>query len=74
MYAVLHEAIAETGRVALARVVVGQRERTIALRSMAGGLVAHTLDEQSDINDARAIFGDATEGEPTRRWCSWQGS
>ena len=61
VYAVLHEAIAETGRVALARVVVGQRERTIALRSMAGGLVAHTLDEQSDINDARAIFGDATE-------------
>ena len=45
VYAVLHEAIAETGRVALARVVVGQRERTIALRSMAGGLVAHTLDE-----------------------------
>jgi DNA end-binding protein Ku len=61
VYAVLHEAIAETGRVALARVVIGQRERTIALRSMAGGLVAHTLDEQGDINDARAIFGDVAE-------------
>jgi DNA end-binding protein Ku len=61
VYAVLHEAIAETGRVALARVVIGQRERTIALRSMPGGLVAHTLDEQSDINDAHSIFGDGAD-------------
>ena len=53
--------IAETGKVALARVVIGQRERTIALRAMPGGLVAHTLDEQRDINDARSILGDAAE-------------
>jgi DNA end-binding protein Ku len=58
VYAVLHEAIGETGRVALARVVIGQRERTIAVRAMDGGLVAHTLDEQRDINDANSIFGD----------------
>ncbi len=61
VYAVLREAIEETGRVALARVVIGQRERTIAVRAMAGGLVAHTLDEQRDINDAQSIFGDAAE-------------
>ena len=61
VYAVLCRAIAETGRVALARVVIGQRERTIALRSMPGGLVAHTLDEQRDINDAASILGDAAE-------------
>jgi DNA end-binding protein Ku len=64
VYAVLHEAIAETKRVALARVVIGQRERTIALRATEAGLVAHTLDEQSDINDARAVFGDVAEGTP----------
>jgi DNA end-binding protein Ku len=64
VYAVLHEAIAESGRVALARVVIGQRERTIALRAAEGGLVAHTLDEQSDINDARAVFGDVAAGTP----------
>jgi DNA end-binding protein Ku len=46
VYAVLLQAVAETGKVALARVVVGQRERTIALRAMPGGLVAHALDEQ----------------------------
>jgi DNA end-binding protein Ku len=61
VYAVLYKAIAEAGRVALARVVIAQRERTIAIRAMPGGLVAHTLDEQRDINDARAIFDDATE-------------
>ena len=61
VYAVLNQAIAETGKVALARVVIGQRERTIALRAMPGGLVAHTLDEQRDINDARSILGDAAE-------------
>src|SRR6202162_4468978 len=61
VYAVLCRAIAETEKVALARVVIGQRERTIALRSMPGGLVAHTLDEQRDINDARSILGDAAE-------------
>jgi DNA end-binding protein Ku len=61
VYAVLCKAVAETGRVALSRVVIGQRERTIALRSVPGGLVAHALDEQRDINDARAIFGDAAE-------------
>jgi DNA end-binding protein Ku len=61
VYAVLYKAIAETRRVALTRVVIAQRERTIAIRAMPGGLVAHTLDEQRDINDARAIFDDATE-------------
>jgi DNA end-binding protein Ku len=61
VYAVLCKAIAETGRVAVARVVIGQRERTIALRSTPGGLVAHTLDEQRDINDAHSILGNAAE-------------
>jgi DNA end-binding protein Ku len=59
VYAVLYEAIAKTGRVALSRVVLGQRERTVALRPMEGGLVAHTLHEQRDINAAKDIFEDA---------------
>jgi DNA end-binding protein Ku len=61
VYAVLHQAVAETGCVALARVVIGQRERTIALRAMAGGLVAHTLYEQRDVNDAKPLFEGATD-------------
>ena len=56
VYAVLREAIEKTGRVALSRVVIGQRERTIALRPMGGGLVAHTLNEQQDLNEAQPLF------------------
>jgi DNA end-binding protein Ku len=58
------EAVAETGRVALARVVIGQRERTIGIRAVEGGLVVHTLDERRDINDARSVFGNAAEMTP----------
>jgi DNA end-binding protein Ku len=36
--------------------VVAQRERTIALHPSEGGLIAQTLHEQRDINDARPIF------------------
>jgi DNA end-binding protein Ku len=68
VYAVLCKAIAETEKVALARVVIGQRERTIALRSMPDGLVAHTLDEQRDVNDARSILAMLSRSKPTQRW------
>lgn len=61
VYAVLREAIAETDRLALSRVVIGQRERTVALRPIEGGLVAHTLSENRDINDADAVFDGATD-------------
>lgn len=56
VYAVLREAIERTGKVALTRVVIAQRERTIALRPMDGGLVAHTLNEQRDLNSAKDLF------------------
>src|SRR4051794_12352589 len=56
VYAVLREAITRTSKVALTRVVIGGRERTIALRPMDGGLVAHTLNEQRDLNPAQALF------------------
>ena len=50
VYAVVREAIEKTGRIALARVVISQRERTVALRPMEGGLVAHALNEERDLN------------------------
>src|ERR1700712_5694297 len=56
IYAVLREAIQRTGKVALTRVVISQRERTVALRPMGAGLVAHTLNEDRDINAAQPLF------------------
>jgi DNA end-binding protein Ku len=61
VYAVLRQAIEETGRVALARVVIAQRERTIALRPSEAGMVAQTLYEQRDINDGKPIFEGAAD-------------
>jgi DNA end-binding protein Ku len=58
VYAVLWEAISKTGKTALSRVVVSQRERTIALRPMVDGLMAHTLYEDRDLNSPRELFGD----------------
>jgi DNA end-binding protein Ku len=59
VYAVLREAIAETGKVALTRVVIAQRERTVALRPMGAGLMAHTLYEERDLNSPKELFEDA---------------
>ena len=56
VYAVLREAIAKTGKTALARVVISQRERTIALRPSGEGLIAHTLYEDRDLNSAKDLF------------------
>jgi DNA end-binding protein Ku len=56
VYAVLRDAIAQTGRVALARVVISQRERTIGIRATDQGLVAQTLSEQRDMNNVSDIF------------------
>jgi DNA end-binding protein Ku len=61
VYAVLREAIAETGKVALTRVVIAQRERTVALRPMGIGLMAHTLYEERDLNSPRELFEDAAQ-------------
>ena len=61
VYAVLREAIRRTGMVALTRVVIAQRERTVALRPMDGGLVAHTMNEQRDLNPAEPLF-ETTDG------------
>jgi DNA end-binding protein Ku len=58
VYQILREAISRTGRIALSRAVIGQRERVIALRLYENGLAAQTLHEQRDLNDASGLFDD----------------
>ncbi len=64
VYMVLHEAIQRTRRMALSRVVIGQRERVVALGITGRGMVAHTLHETKDLNDAAAIFDDLPTTKP----------
>ena len=66
VHAVLREAIAKTGKTGLSRVVIAQRERTIALRPMGDGLMAHTLYEDRDLNCSTTW----PASRPIRRWCS----
>ena len=61
VYTVSRDAIAKTCRVALARVVISQRERTIAIRPTDENLVAQTLYEDRDLNSAADIYDGAAD-------------
>jgi len=66
VYLVLREAISRSGKMALSRVVIAQRERVVALEVLASGLVAHTLHEASDLRSYDEIFADipTTKADP----------
>jgi DNA end-binding protein Ku len=64
VYVVLRDAIARTGKVALARVVIARREHPIAIMPMGKGLVAHTLHEDRDLNDYTELFDHLPSGKP----------
>jgi DNA end-binding protein Ku len=64
VYAVLRDAIAATGKMALARVVIARRERAIGLLPMGKGLVAHTLHEERDLNNPAELFDSLPGGKP----------
>ncbi len=56
VYAVLREAITQSGKAALSRVVIARRERAVAILPMGAGMVLHTLHEKRDIYDAKSLF------------------
>jgi DNA end-binding protein Ku len=63
VYAVLRDAIASVGKMALARVVIARRERAIGIRPMGKGLVAHTLHDERDLHDPAELFDDLPSGK-----------
>jgi len=64
VYAVLRDAIAATGRVALSRLVIARRERAVAVMPMGRGLVLHTLHDSNEIVDPAGVFADLPAGKP----------
>ncbi len=56
VFAVLREAIGRSGRIAMSRLVLARRERSVALMPMGPGLVLHTLHDPKEINDPAALF------------------
>ncbi len=64
VYAVLRDAIASTGKMALSRLVIARREHPIAIMPMGKGLVAHTLHEERDLNDYAGLFDQLPSTKP----------
>ena len=58
VFVTLRDAVVQTGRVALSRVVIAGRERAVALMPMQQGMVAHTLNDERDLNPAKDLFED----------------
>jgi DNA end-binding protein Ku len=63
VYAVLRDAVGKTGKMTLARVVIARRERAVGIVPIGEGLVAHTLHEERDLNNAADAFDDIPAGK-----------
>ena len=70
VYAVLREAIAKTGKTALSRLVISQRERTIALRPTGDGLMAHTCTRTATSTVPMICSTASVASKPIRKWCN----
>jgi DNA end-binding protein Ku len=60
-YTVIREALEQSGRIALGRVVLHTRERLMALEPHGRGLVAYSLRSHDEVRDADAMFRDIPE-------------
>lgn len=65
-FAVIREAMEKTGKVALGRVVMSQRERLLALEPRDNGIIATTLRSHDEVRDIRKAFDDIPNVRPAR--------
>jgi DNA end-binding protein Ku len=64
VYAVLREAIGRTGKVALSRLVIARRERSVAVMPLGKGLVVHTLVDPKELHDPEEAFAGLAGPKP----------
>lgn len=60
-FTVIREAMKHTGKVALGRVVMHQRERLLALEPRGKGLLAYTLRSHDEVREPASYFDDIPE-------------
>jgi len=65
-FAVIRQAMEKTGKVALGRVVMSQRERLVALEPRDHGLIATTLRSTDEVRDIKQAFSDIPAVRPAR--------
>lgn len=66
VYAVLRDALAESGMMALSRLVLFRRERPVGILPLGCGLVLHTLHEEGDLRAAADAFADVPAAKPDK--------
>jgi DNA end-binding protein Ku len=66
-YVVIRDALRETGRIALGRVVMHTRERLVALEPRDKGIVAYTLRMRNEVAEPKNAFRDIPEGRPNKQ-------
>ena len=66
-YAVIRAALAETGRIALGRVVMHTRERLVALEPRDKGLIVYTLRMGDEVIQPRDAFDEIPAAHPSKQ-------
>jgi DNA end-binding protein Ku len=66
-YTVIRDALEQTGRIALGRVVMHTRERLVALEPRGKGIVATTLRMRNEVADPAHAFADIPAAKPDKR-------
>jgi DNA end-binding protein Ku len=66
-YVVIRDALRQTGRIALGRVVMHTRERLVALEPRDKGIVAYTLRMRNEVAEPKNAFRDIPEGHPSKQ-------
>lgn len=64
-FAVVRDALAETGSIALGRTVLFRRPRWLAVTARGAGLVAHTLHADDEVRPASKVFADIADVDIT---------
>jgi DNA end-binding protein Ku len=66
-YVVIREALEQTGRIALGRVVMHTRERLVALEPRDQGILAYTLRMRNEVVDPAKAFADIPNVRPDKK-------
>lgn len=66
-YAVIRDALAETGRIALGRVVMHTRERLVALEPRDKGIIVYTLRMGDEVIQPKEAFADIPASRPDKQ-------
>jgi len=66
-YTVIREALAQTGRIALGRVVMHTRERLVALEPRDRGLIVYTLRMGDEVVQPKEAFEDIPHARPSHQ-------